>query len=43
LYEDYFVAMLVATVLMMFSPIIRIATESIRAYLFDFGEEDADS
>ena len=37
MYEDYYLAMLIATVLLIFSPLIRIATAEIRFYLFDFG------
>ena len=37
MYEDYYLAMLIATVLLIFSPLIRIATAEIRTYIFDFG------
>ncbi len=42
MYEDYFLAMLIATVLLAMSPLIRIASGEIRAFLFDFGQKDED-
>ncbi len=40
MFFDYYLAMMMASVLLIFSPIIRILSEEVKSYIFDFGSSD---